>query len=124
MARTLEKRLNEWQESFDQAMYDGDIGKIMSEFYHPQAALVAYGKVSFGLEAIRTAWTQFIINEVKGKKFETRYEWTAEADGDKRIFFKMTMWPSDDKSKVSKGIMELVKGDSGKYVIYRDYFEP
>lgn len=58
------------------------------------------------------------------RPFQTRYEWTAEADGEKRIFFKMTMWPADDKSKVSKGIMELVKGENGKYVIYRDYFEP
>lgn len=51
-ALALETRLNEWQESFDKAMYEGDIEKIMSEFYHPQAALVAYGKVSFGLEGM------------------------------------------------------------------------
>ncbi|KAH7707497.1 hypothetical protein AAVH_25272 [Aphelenchoides avenae] len=122
MSQVLEKTLREWQHRFDEVIFAGDASRLVNEFYHPEAAFIGNGKVSFGRDEITATWTHIML-EAKGMKVETRHDSFIEVENGKRVFLEGTFWPVADPSKTSRFIIELVKSGD-EYLVYRDYFEP
>lgn len=58
----LEKTLREWQHRFDEVIFAGDASRLVNEFYHPEAAFIGNGKVSFGRDGKRSDARKIFAN--------------------------------------------------------------